>query len=110
MQFATDGGILYPTVRRIRHSGIGIFGGGTSSWQYSSVLRGPVQQTDKAELVALVLFAEAVLQQLHLFSSGVEVFVGNTDVCDLAHDIAQGMPFRPSVAHAYWWRHTLMRV
>jgi hypothetical protein len=104
VQFATDGGTSYPTVRRLRHSGIGIYGGGASSWQYSSVLRGPIQQNDKAELVAVVLFAEAVLQQIHLFPNGVEVFIDNEAVCDMAVLVTGGQPFRPSAAHAYWWK------
>ncbi len=55
--FATDGGTDFPTDRRIRHCGIGVYGGGNSSWQYTSPLRGPVQMNDKAELIAVVLAA-----------------------------------------------------
>ncbi len=34
------------------------------------MLRGPIQQNDKDELVAVVLLAEAVLQQANLFPAG----------------------------------------
>ncbi len=37
-QFGIDGGADLPNDRRLRHYGVGIFGGGTSVWQYHSVL------------------------------------------------------------------------
>ena len=103
-QFGTDGGTDMPTHRRLRHSGIGIYGGGASSWQYSSVLRGPIQMNDKAETVAAVILAEAVELQIDLFPSGVEVFIDNEAVCMTAQKIAVGQPVRPSLAHRSWWR------
>ena len=69
-QFGIDGGTDLPNDRRLRHSGIGIFAGGTSSWQYHSVLRSSIQMKDKTETVAAVLLAEAVAQQIDIFPSG----------------------------------------
>ncbi len=95
-QVCTDGGTDMPHDRRLRPSGIVIFGGGTSSWQYSCVLGGPIQMNDKAETAAAVLLAEAVEQQIAFFPYGVEVFIDNTAVCETAQAIAQGVPARPT--------------
>ena len=75
--FATDGGTDFPADRRLRHCGIGVYGGGDSSWHYTSPLRGPVQMNDKAELMAVVLAAEALQGQADLFPKGVEFIIDN---------------------------------
>ena len=92
---ATDGGTDFPTDRRLRHCGVGIYGGGNSSWQFTSPLRGPVQMNDKAELIAVVLAAEALQGQADLFPTGVELLF----VCFACQALASGGIIRPSTAH-----------
>ena len=96
---ATDGGTDFPTDRRLRHCGVGIYGGGNSSWQFTSPLRGPVQMNDKAELVAVVLAAEALQGQADLFPKGVEFLIDNQFVCFACQALASGSTLRPSTAH-----------
>jgi hypothetical protein len=102
--FATDGGTDHPREGKIRLSGIGIFSGGTSSWQYKSLLRGPVQQNDKAELVAAVLLAEAIVKSQDDFPGGVQILIDNQAVCDGAASLVRGSKPKPTVAHLWWWR------
>ncbi len=97
---ATDGGTDFPADRRrIRHCGIGIYGGGNSSWQYTSPLRGPVQINDKAELIAVVLAAEALQEQVELFPQGIEFIIDNQFVCFACQALATGGTLRTSTAH-----------
>ncbi len=97
--FATDGGTDLPTDRRLRHWGIGIYGGGNSSWQYFSPLRGPIQMNDKAELISVVLAAEAIEAQAEMFPNGVESIIDNQVVCFACQALASGVKLRPSTAH-----------
>jgi hypothetical protein len=100
----TDGGTDLPRDRRLRHSGIGIFGGGTSSWNYQSQLLGPIQMNDKAELVAATLAVEGALDQPLAFTVGIEIIIDNKAVCDTCCSIARGQPPRPTLAHIVWHR------
>ena len=84
-----------PTDRRLRHRGIRIYGGCDPSWQFTSPLRGPIQMNDKAELIAVVLAAEAVEAQAQLFPNGVEIVIDN-QACQA---LASGNKIRPSTAH-----------
>ena len=59
---------------------------------------------DKAELMAIVLTSEAILDQLPSFPNGVEFFVDNRAVCDLCASIAAGGPVSPTVAHCSYYR------
>ncbi len=96
---ATDGGTDFHTDRRLRHGGIGICGGGDSSWQYTSPLRGPAQMNGKAELIAAVLVAEAVQGQADLFPKGVEIIIDNQFACFACQALASGSRLRPATAH-----------
>ena len=49
---------------------------------------------DRAELVALVLAAEAIELQAECFPSGVEFVVDNMSVCDACRSISSGVPQR----------------
>ena len=100
----TDGGTDLPRDRRLRHSGIGIFGGGSSSWNYHSPLLGPIQMNDKAELVAATLAIEAALDQPLAFDKGIEIVIDNKAVCDTCCSIAEGKDPRPTLAHVVWYR------
>ncbi len=58
---------------RLRQLEIGIFGGKTSSQEFSSPLYGPLQRNDKAELVVDVLRTEAV--EARCLSARCDLFV-----------------------------------
>ncbi len=71
--FAFGGGTDLPTVPHLRHSGVGIFGGRSFSWQLTSPPRGAARMKDRAELVAVVLAAEPIETQLRAFPNGVDI-------------------------------------
>ncbi len=100
----TDGGTDLPRDRRLRHSGIGIFGGGSSTWNYHSPLLGPIQMNDKAELVAATLAVEGAVDQPLSFALGIEIIIDNKGVCDTCCSIAKGQSPRPTLAHIVWYR------
>jgi hypothetical protein len=72
---------------------------GDSSWQYTSPLRGPIQMSDKAELIAVVLAAEAIELQADAFPDGVEFVIDNQAVCFACGTLASGGKLRTSTAH-----------
>jgi hypothetical protein len=78
---ATDGGTDLPTGRRLGHWGVGIYGGGDSLWQFTSPLHGPIQMKDNAELVAVVLAAEAIELQVEALPDGAEFIIDSQAVC-----------------------------
>jgi hypothetical protein len=92
-----DGLILTGTdgrthLRRLRHSVIGICGGGSSSWNSSSPLFGPVQMKHKAELVATDRTVEAVGDKEQAFLEGVEVFIDNKAACNRVSLFVRPLP------------------
>ncbi len=65
---------------------------------------GFTQQHDKAELVAVVLLAEAVADQQGSFLQPILRLVDNKWISYQAQPIFAGGGFKPSIAHVYWWR------
>ncbi len=54
---------------------------------------------DRAELVAVVLAAEAIEVWLDAFPKGVEFVIDNLTVRDTCRDIACGSPVKSTLAH-----------
>ncbi len=96
---ATESGTNLPTDRRLRHCGVGIYGGGNSSGQFTSPLRAQIQVNDHAELVAVVLAAEAIELQVGAFPHGVELILDNQAVCFACQTLACSGKLRTSTAH-----------
>ena len=103
--FATDGSTQNPTFRKIRYSGVGIFAGKDSPWNWKGPLLGPTQQNDKAELMAALHLVENIQRNSQSFPQGVVIWIDNEWVANTAQHLSSNPNLRKPIAHwALWLR------